>query len=57
MLLVGRRKEPKEEFIALVALVADGEISSIRFSHIEIDLGESGAVDIETYTKLQVSVY
>lgn len=57
MLLVGRRKEPKEELIALVALVADGEISGIGFSYTKTDLGESGAVDIETYTKLQVSVY
>jgi hypothetical protein len=49
MLLVGRRKEPKEELIAFVALVADGEISSIRLTHIEVDFGQSGAVDIEIY--------
>lgn len=48
MLLVGRREEPKEELIDLVALVADGEISSVRFTHIKVDIGEGGAVDVET---------
>lgn len=50
MLFVGRRKEPKEEFITLARLVANRKITSVRFTHIKVDLGESGAVDIETYT-------
>lgn len=57
MLLIGRRKEPKEELIAFVALVADRKISSIRVTHIKVDLGESGAVDIETYTSCRLVFY
>lgn len=49
MLLVGRRKEPKEELITLAGLGANREITSVRFAHIKVDLRKSGAVDIEIY--------
>lgn len=56
MLLVGRRKEPEEEFIGLVGLVADGEITSVRFANIKVDLGESGAIDVKTYTSCNLVI-
>lgn len=53
MLLVGRRKEPKEEFIiTLAGPVADGKIARVRITYIKVDLGECSTIDEKIYTLL-----
>lgn len=42
---VGRREEPEEELASLVGCTTDGQKTGVRLANIEVDIGESRAID------------
>lgn len=46
---VGRREKPKEQLVGVIGIVTDGQGSSIRLSHIEVDLRKGGPSHSESY--------